>query len=719
MRRYEKDGSARLNTDGTWHKDIILEELGYISGVDRISQKLDVKTSPLSVESVMSASLLFVAPAYTSSGAKYSSGSDDWLTDLIQFELLDSYDDVLDGGDGDDIVIGQRGDDRISGGAGNDVLIGDAGWNIIPVHMDLPQIHQVYRALRDQSNSNYVVEGVSDKEYGILFAAEYELYPDQYGQIDYLGSIVDMVLNADHVFRGHNLLRDVLGVAGISTANGNYCVHPMFRITPGFLRSNQKMHGNDIIVSGLGDNLVIGDDIRAYSGIDISDVPEVVTIQRRIDNLVNALGIRLSTMEVDQESFSGGVIGPYDISVGDDVIETSSGGFSLVTGDTMTMIARTIGSGSFVSGERFLLDADKLKSMMQRLADVERILWDINICLYEFHTDLLIQMAAEYSNQIGQTSRHALSLANDIIESNGNGDILIGDSSLIYFHVDKSPSAYRLSYLSRSKRRFTARRLRNLPDQLRSTTISHVSRLARSAAFSGRAPFDDIPFALTLGSDTIHQNSAVNLAAGDFGFFGSVITFQNPNAGSLSTYTQSIKNVRSKLASDDPVASLQFGIKFYDERYPQLPDASKPKLHGDTFIGLGNSNAMLGEFLTGEMYNEIDSARVTRVAVNANAFSSSAAKDFAGDFFDIQVGTAANGQFGPDFSVNGIAINADVSLPIKTSMEGLFLEHRLIQDIQEILFTESGQLRADQAGSVSAGPHCFDAESSSTIAPAA
>ncbi|GAX18396.1 hypothetical protein FisN_2Lh003 [Fistulifera solaris] len=719
VRRYEKDGSARLNTDGTWHKDVILEEVGYISGVDRISQKLNVKTSSLSFESVVSASLLFVAPAYTNSGGKYAAGGDDWLTDLIQFELVDSYDDVIDGGDGNDILIGQRGGDRINGGPGNDVIIGDAGWNVVPVHMDLPQIHQVYRALRDQSSSNYLVEGVSDKEYGILFAAEYELYPDQYGQIDFLGSIVDMVLNADHVLSGHNLLRDVLGVAGISTTNGKYCVHPMFRITPGFLRDNQKIHGNDVITSGLGDNLVIGDDIRAYSGIDVSDVPEIVSIQRRIDNLVKALGVRLSTMEVDQESFSGGMIGSYNISVGDDEIETSSGGFSLVTGDTMTLVVRTVGSGSFVNGQRLLLDTDKLKSMMQRLADVERILWDVNICLYELHTDLMTQMTATYSDQIGQKSTHALSLANDIITSNGNGDILIGDSSLLYFHVDKSPSAYRLSYLSRSQRRFATRKLRNVPDQLRSSLISHVSRLSRSAAFNGQAPFDDLPFVLTVGSDTLQQNLAVNLAAGDFAFFGSVVTFQNPNTGSLSRYTQSIKNVRSKLASEDPVASLQFGIQFYDERYSQLPDASKPKLHGDSFTGLDNSNVMLGEFLTGEMYNEIDSAQTTRVALNANAFSSSAAQDFAGDFFNIQVGTAANGQFGPDFSVDGIAIDAQVAAPIETSMKGLFLEHRLIQDLQEILFTESGQLRADRVGTVTTGPHCSDAESSSTIAPAA
>lgn len=95
------------SNNSTWHKDIVLEELGNITKATRISQK--VNTSIMDAESIAEASLLFVANAYSSDGTRYlvpneedSSIADEWVTDLFVFNLETPYDDYLHGEEGDD-----------------------------------------------------------------------------------------------------------------------------------------------------------------------------------------------------------------------------------------------------------------------------------------------------------------------------------------------------------------------------------------------------------------------------------------------------------------------------------------------------------------------------------------------------------------------------------------------------------------------------------------
>ena len=63
LRRYSENNVPIYKTKSTghyvWHKDIVLEEHGNITGITRISQKLD--TSVINAESIAAASLLFIA----------------------------------------------------------------------------------------------------------------------------------------------------------------------------------------------------------------------------------------------------------------------------------------------------------------------------------------------------------------------------------------------------------------------------------------------------------------------------------------------------------------------------------------------------------------------------------------------------------------------------------------------------------------------------------
>jgi hypothetical protein len=732
VRRYDATGSPleQLDTSGTssavvWHKDIVLEEVGNITGVDRISTKID--TDAIEAEQVMSASLLFVANAIKSDGSKYSAAGG-WVTDLIRFNLEPGHNDTLEGGDGDDVCIGQRGDDRIDGGSGADLLIGDAGFNTNPENLDMPRIHQVYRALRDESGSDYVVEGVSDLEFGVLFTADYTLYPHQYRETDNLASIVDMVVNADDIIGGKNLLKDVLGVGALSTTN-DYCMQPMLRITPGYLYESQRMHGNDYIVSGDGESIIIGDDIRSFSGLDLSDVSYIQDLRRRIDRLENALGTRLNTMEVDAEFYGRERVGDYDISVASDTIETSISGKALVNADDLTIISRTILGGSLVSGFFLFLRTGQISSIMDRFYDVERVMYDAHYALYELHTQLLKNAEATMLNDISasQESQHSLVLSNDFIQSAGNGDIIAGDGSVMYFHVDR-PGVGRFEFdgLRRLQRwRIRTRLRRSRRDKERDLRLHLVNDLRPTRPFSSdeisRLPFVDVPFQLSAATDTIDMTVADNLAAGDFAFFGIILSSRNEGDGALPSYTSSVQNLRQKLTlQSDVTNALTFDIEFYSQRYSSsVAAATAPKLHGDKFIGKSRNNVIFGEFLTGEAYTQFSAEEArSRVNGNANAFSVSSTAEYAGDTFDVVSGAQVNGQVGSD-AVQGqtVLADADLSSVVEQKMISLFYGHRAVETIMENLFHGSN-LDTGAAGSVQLGFQCTDPEFSSFIPPA-
>jgi hypothetical protein len=115
-------------------------------------------------------------------------------------------------------------------------------------------------------------------------------------------------------------------------------MQPMFRITPGFLYETQRLHGNDKLVSGPGDSILIGDDIRGFTALDLTTELSSALLQKELDNLVVDLGARMSTLEVDTEFFLKGTdedsnSADFTVTVAGDDITTDEVGRHFVTGD--------------------------------------------------------------------------------------------------------------------------------------------------------------------------------------------------------------------------------------------------------------------------------------------------------------------------------------------------------------------------------------------------
>ena len=90
------------------HRDVFLEEVGYITGV------IDMDTTPLRnpipelAQKIFRADLLVMTGTFNANGSKYlNTDNGAWDTDLYLIDLVEAGNDTLDGGAGEDVIFGQ------------------------------------------------------------------------------------------------------------------------------------------------------------------------------------------------------------------------------------------------------------------------------------------------------------------------------------------------------------------------------------------------------------------------------------------------------------------------------------------------------------------------------------------------------------------------------------------------------------------------------------
>ena len=134
MRAYDANGSAKMNTNGSWHRDVFLEDVGVITGMIHMDTTPLRNLDPDLARKILQADLVILGGTLLPGGGKlqnYDTGA--WATDIVLIDLVAANNDTLDGGDGEDILFGQRGNDTLSGGAGVDLIFGDGATNVLPL----------------------------------------------------------------------------------------------------------------------------------------------------------------------------------------------------------------------------------------------------------------------------------------------------------------------------------------------------------------------------------------------------------------------------------------------------------------------------------------------------------------------------------------------------------------------------------------------------------
>jgi len=518
---------------------------------------------------------------------------------------------------------------------------------------------------------------------------------------------MDLVINLDNFQTQSNLLNDILGISGLNmVGDEDYCMQPMFRITPGFLKGSQHVHGNDVINSGGGKNIVIGDDIRGVSGVELSQVSEIEELRAKIDNLVSDLGARLSTIEVDVD-LAGGFT-PFDLKVGCDEITTDPEGSTLVSADTLSLIGRSFRGHWF--------DLNSVNQILARLNDIEITLVDAHAALYEIHTYFLRTNGHRGSRLTNdQYMSRKLNLGNDIITARGKGDFVSGDTLGLFFQSDRpGVEGFQSRGFSRRKVNSWKRKLGFSLKRRETQRDRHVHSLQISAPLNqeelSQLSFDDVPLKLEVADDTIEASFTENIVVGDFALLGLVTSTRNVSAVNLRRYSRSVITLRTRslqaLRPNLMVLDI-FKIKFYSTRYSsEVARTVAPRPFGDNLTSTTSDNIILGDIYTG--IGQINpTSDVLVLYENANAYRMyerpELSRYFSADTFQSENKLLIDDQIGTSCYVNGELIkfgstksrkkrmrytggNVKLDRRVETHTKTLFTTHDLLRQMATDLF---------------------------------
>ncbi len=264
FRAWNPDGSPRVDPNGSWHKDVLLTDVGIITGVyylDNISFK---DLSPAVLGDLLNADLVLLMGAYNPDGTPYlvkDGCRKEWQTCLLLVKLLPDGNDTLDGGAGDDSLLGGRGDDALAGGDGNDLLAGDAGNDLLDggAGDDVLVGDEATRmtsgdALPDVLHGLHLITG------GAGYAA-----PANIVMTDLGATIIPVVSVIPG--RATSILSGAWGYLGnanrLVRTDGTWLL-PFASIVTDVAHHMGLVAGNDLLIGGDGDDVLVGDTLLVF-----------------------------------------------------------------------------------------------------------------------------------------------------------------------------------------------------------------------------------------------------------------------------------------------------------------------------------------------------------------------------------------------------------------------------------------------------------------------
>jgi len=550
-RALNADGTARVNSNGSQHRDVYLEEVATLTG------SIDLDTTPLLerdsdlARRIMQADLAVLAGGFTVGGAKYlQAGNGAWNTSLLLFELAPAADDVLDGGDGDDVLFGQRGNDTLRGGRGNDVLFGDGATNVSLVTSDLPHVFNGLRVIETG------VGGVILEPFGSAVQLPATLYPEPLGLnqpflLEFtLGHILPELLP-----EVSTALLNLAGAGPLQRADGvgwrplvafvpdvvrQACALPQVdaqgQIIPGtHLADRCVLPGHDSLDGGDGDDLLVGDNSLIYSPL-VSGLVEIDAAAQQAQNALDNVLHSLRSLGIDHDHAEHDVrtvAHQRDLYVGQDQILGGAGADTII-GDN-GLIMDTLMLGLPIPEDRFVAAA---LAMHQHLRDVQRAALDLDFVLFEAHYQVLtglIQAGPEPLPRVDH-AHHRLFVGNDTIDGQAGDDLIIGDYGILLtvpvtglrFSQAEQGSPVSTATRDAARAALTAQQAAWQSQQTAHRQQDHL-RQARTIDATALAQLVwDYDYALQIGNDVIRGGDGRDTMWGDFGIIVAPSVAQPP-----------------------------------------------------------------------------------------------------------------------------------------------------------------------------------------------
>ena len=427
IRDYNEDGSPRTNNNGWWHRDVFLEEVGYLAG------SIDADVTPLRVADddlagkLLTTDYLIAAGSYDDKGKKIENeDSDAWDTDLLLVDLVAANDDDLDGGAGDDFLFGQRGNDLLRGGSDDDLIVGDSGTNSTPLDTQLPDVSTGTRLIGQLPGANVAVEL---DEFGSVIIPPLTVTSEElsmnnpYALPITIGNVISSTTDELRAVNNANQLTrtDELGF-----------IRPFALIIPNIIHHSSVLPGSDEIHGDSGNDFIVGDNLDVYSPLltGMQPVDDAIDAARdAFDRAMHTFGSMTQDYEHLQQ-LNGDSDLPQEIHVGGDQLDGGEGDDQII-GDEGLILA-TFELGLPVPEERFV---DATLELYGYLRDLERVGNDLDFVLFEAHYQVLDALVEQSETEpVGaqiDPNHHDLFIGNDTISGSGGNDLIIADQGAI------------------------------------------------------------------------------------------------------------------------------------------------------------------------------------------------------------------------------------------------------------------------------------------------
>jgi len=419
-RAFNTDGTPHIDVNGSWHRDILIEDIGTITGVIR----MDV--SPLRIEDPVLASKLLLADiviiggSYTQSGVRViNSDTGAWNTELILIDLLPADNDMVNGGAGDDLLFGQRGDDIINGDAGDDLIFADGVSNSVPYATTVPQIASGIRIVGVDAGVPYEIALG-----GQVIVPNLALQP------------LGITTTLPQISLVPNIAFGDLAAADTLQRNDGSVTLPMISFVPDLIHGVDALPGNDVINGGSGADTIYGDDV-AFSAPLFNGISALNEAEKEFrDILINILG-GLHALSLDHDllgNLNGSENTPHDVRIGNDTIEGGDGNDYIIADNAIVAVAFAVG-GNLGASPDFVSSVLRYYNFIR---DLEYVAADFLSLVQEAHVGVLHELVAEslilnptanpaLRPAVIDSDYHRLLIGNDRVDGGFGNDVIIGD----------------------------------------------------------------------------------------------------------------------------------------------------------------------------------------------------------------------------------------------------------------------------------------------------
>ena len=279
---FNTDGTPLINADGSWRRDVILEEQGVI--VDYINGAISSGTafSAGVADRLLRADLILIAGIAPMVPTP-------WDTLLILINFIEASTNEIDGGIGNDLlfggsaadlIFGNDGNDHIFGGLGNDVLnggddndlvVGDEATNAV-LRGYLSRILRGVRLVADLTTAPLGIELGPD---GTFVVPQALIRPEML-ECAADGAPLAEILTGAAANLGDPLTRKDGSVLAVTIGLHGSLAH-----------NSDRASGNDVIDGGDGDDVLIGDHLVIAQAVPVLD--EIVAATARLQAEINRL----------------------------------------------------------------------------------------------------------------------------------------------------------------------------------------------------------------------------------------------------------------------------------------------------------------------------------------------------------------------------------------------------------------------------------------------